>query len=61
MTLALRSIFRALFVDDATPSIFAVLIPSRSEKSHSIRTMQPSAASLADAGGPAAKGNARVS
>ena len=66
MTLALRSIFRALFVDDATPSIFAVLIPSRSEKSHSIKTMQAgsvaaSVARLDDAAGPAGKGNARVS
>ena len=40
MTLALRNIFRALFVDDPTPSIFSVLIPSRSEKSHSNKTSQ---------------------
>jgi hypothetical protein len=35
MTLALRTIFRALFVDDPTPSMFSVLIPSQSEKGHS--------------------------
>jgi len=69
MTLALRSIFRALFVDDPTPSMFSVLIPSQSEKGHSNKPGQSGsvATSAAVFGGAAspgsqpAKGNSRVS
>jgi hypothetical protein len=69
MTLALRTIFRALFVDDQTPSMFSVLVPSQSEKGHSNKPSESgSVTTSADvfdgAASPrsrSAKGNARVS
>ena len=68
MTFALPNRFRALFVDDPTPSNFSVLIPSRSEKWHSNKPSQSgsvatSAAGFGDAAipGPQPASNARVS